>query len=229
MLRRDVFVSYSKPDADTAIEIVSHLEARAIQCWYAGRDVPAGADWPGEIVNAIGAARVMVLVFSPSANNSSQVRREVMLAMDKSVRVVPFRITDIAPSATLEYFLSGQQWVDAFPPPLAPHCERLCAQLDSLLEFAAESHKQPDPPAPAVESRLAHAAARLAIETANIRRLEGELAFYIGPIAKWKVDRATADASNVDALLVRLGAEIESEAERRNFISGCRQWLHPSA
>lgn len=227
MSRRDVFVSYSRPDADPTVELVSHLETHGIECWYAGRDVPAGADWPGEIVNAIAVARVMVLVFSTSANNSAQVRREVMLAMDKGVRVVPFRIADVVPSASLEYFLSGQQWIDAYPPPLAPHCARLCAQLDAILASGARPEQRPEPPAPAVDPRSVRVAPHLWLESANIRRLEGELAQYIGPIAKWKVDRAAADAANVDALLLRLGSEIESETERRKFISGCRQWLHP--
>jgi hypothetical protein len=62
-------------------------------------------------------------------------------------------------------------------------------------------------------------------EAANLRRLESELAAHIGPIAKWVVSRAAVDASNVDALLVQLGGQIESETERRKFISGCREWL----
>ena len=229
MLRRDVFVSYSKPDADAAVELVSYLETRGIECWYAGRDVPAGADWPGEIVSAIGVARVMVLVFSASANNSAQVRREVMLAMDKGVRVVPFRIADVVPSASLEYFLSGQQWVDAYPPPLAPYCARLCDALTAILASTAAGMRPAAPHALAADSREARSLDKPGIEAANIRRLEDELARYIGPIAKWKVDRAAADIANVDALLLRLGAEIESETERHAFISRCRQWLHSAS
>jgi hypothetical protein len=70
--RREVFVSYSKPDHEAAHELVSQVEAHGIECWVAPRDVQPGAVWAAEIVNAIAAARVMVLVFSTSANSSPQ-------------------------------------------------------------------------------------------------------------------------------------------------------------
>ncbi len=129
----EVFVSYSQPDIDVAHELVSRVEAHGIKCWIAPRDVP-GADWVGVTVNAIATARAMVLVFSASANCSPPVRREVKLAEDRGVRVLPFRIADVAPLKTFEYcFLRSQPWVDAFPPPLAPHYARLCTFLSTIL------------------------------------------------------------------------------------------------
>ena len=133
MARREVFVSYSQPDIDVARELVSRVEAYGIECWIAPRDVP-GADWVGVTLDAIFTARVMVLVFSASANCSPPVRREVKLAEDWGVRVLPFRIADVTPSKTFEYcFLRRQHWVDAFPPPLAPHYARLCTFLSTIL------------------------------------------------------------------------------------------------
>jgi len=130
--RGEVFVSYSQPDIDVARELVSRVEAHGIECWIAPRDVP-GADWFRAIINAIATARVVVLVFSASANCSPQVRCEVKLAEDRGVRVLPFRIADVAPSKTFEYcFLRSQPWVDAFPPPLAPHYARLCTFLSTI-------------------------------------------------------------------------------------------------
>ena len=42
--------------------------------------------------------------------------------------------TDVTPSKTFEYcFLRRQPWVDAFPPPLAPHYARLCTFLNTIL------------------------------------------------------------------------------------------------
>ena len=132
MARREVFVSYSQPDIDVAHELVSRVEAHGIKCWFAPRDVQA--DWVGAIINAIVTARVMVLVFSASANCSPQVRLEAKLAEDRGVRVLPFRIADVTPSKTFEYcFLRRQHWVDAFPPPLAPHYARLCTFLSTIL------------------------------------------------------------------------------------------------
>jgi hypothetical protein len=225
--RREVFVSYSKPDHEAAHELVSQVEAHGIECWVAPRDVQPGAVWAAEIVNAIAAARVMVLVFSTSANSSPQVSREVELAVERGVRVLPFRIADVEPSGSLKYFLAGQHWVDAFPPPLERHYATLCTCLNTFLAAPTNSPPQPDPPPPPWhEPRPDHVRMRVNFEAANLRRLESELAAHIGPIAKWVVNRAAADASNLDALLTQLGGQIESETERRKFISGCREWLH---
>jgi hypothetical protein len=51
------------------------------------------------------------------SNHSAQVRREVERAVHKQVQILPFRIEDVLPSKSLEYFLSSQHWMDAFPPP----------------------------------------------------------------------------------------------------------------
>ncbi len=108
MARGEVFLSYSQPDIDVAHELVSRVEAHGIKCWIAPRDV-LGADWVGVTLNAIFTARVMVLVFSASATCSPQVRREVKLAEDWGVRVLPFRIADVTPSKTFKYCFLRRQ------------------------------------------------------------------------------------------------------------------------
>jgi len=224
MARRSVFVSYSQPDRDVAHELVSRVEAHGVECWIAPRDVLPGESWPAAIVAAIAEARVMVLVFSASANNSPQVAREVERAVFRGVSVLPFRIADITPSASLEYFLSTRNWLDAFPPPLEPHYARLCTCLNNILATPTNP-PQPTPPPSSTEPRPSHPHPRVTIEAANLRRLEHDLAAYIGPFAKIAVNRAAADAASVDALLAQLGGQIESESERRQFINGCRRWL----
>ena len=57
----------------------------------------------------------MVLVFSASSNQSPQVRRGVERAVREQVDILPFRIEDVMPSKSLEFFLSAQHWMDAFP------------------------------------------------------------------------------------------------------------------
>lgn len=225
MARGDIFVSYcTKSDRDAAHDLVAHVESRGIECWIAPRDVQGGMEWAAEIVNAITVAKVMVLIFSASANSSPQVRREVMLAVHRGVRVVPFRIEDIAPAASLEYFLGGHQWLDAFPPPLEPHYARLVTCLNTLLATPTNPPPRRDTPSPPADPRPGQMHPRVVIETANLRRLESDLALYIGPFAQIAVHRAAAAAPSVDALLEALGGQIESETDRRKFLTGCR-WL----
>jgi hypothetical protein len=221
--RPKVVISYTQPDWDLARELVAHVEAHGIACWIAGRDVPFGADRATEIVNAIATARVMVLVFSANANSSTDVHREVERAFDRGVPLLPFRIADVAPSSSLEYFLSSQNFLDAYPPPLALHYARLCACLNTMLAGSTGATRPPDTPLP--PSPHASVVRPLYVEAKSLRHLESELAALIGPFAEYAVRHAAHAASDIDSLLDQLGKHIDSETERPQFISSCRQWL----
>jgi hypothetical protein len=216
--QRPIFVSYSQSDREVAMELLGAVEAAGLECWVAPRDVAPGADWAAEIVDAIATARVMVLVFSASANTSPQVRREVERAVHREVMVLPFRVAHILPTGSLEYFLGSQHWFDAFPPPMQPHYARLCVYLKTLLtaNVAAAEVAQSAPPPTTSEPPPSEA---------ELQRLERELARYIGPIARHLVRRAVRRGAGTEALILELGAEIESEADRRQFISAGRQSL----
>jgi hypothetical protein len=219
MAAREVFVSYSQPDREAAFELVTHVEAQGLHCWVAPRDVAPAADWAAEIIEAIAAARVMVLLFSASANTSPQVRREVERAVHRGVSVLPFRLADVMPSASLEYFLSSQHWLDAFPGPMEPHYARLCARLRGILgaqeplAAAAPPHHAPLPDPGAMQA--AH------FDPEQLHRIEQALAVHIGPVARHLVGRAAAQAHGMEALIESLGTEIDSESERRRFVGAC--------
>jgi hypothetical protein len=217
-----VFVSYSQPDRETASGIVSHLEGHEVKCWVAPRDVQPGTEWAEQIVEAIAHACIMVLVFSASANGSPQVRREVERAVHRRVRVLPFRVEDVLPAHSLEYFLSGQHWLDAFPPPMEPHYARLTAYVQGLLAHGTES---PELLSGGTAPLRGHPAAAGLPDAGALLRLETELARFIGPVARHLVNRAAARSSGVEELLEHLGREIDSENERRAFISAAWQSL----
>jgi hypothetical protein len=223
---KGVFVSYSQPDRKAAFGIVEWLESHGIDCWIAPRDVRPASDWAEEIVDAIAGARVMVLVFSANANDSPQVRREVERAVHRRVAVLPFRVEDVEPARSLEYFLSSQHWLDAFPPPLEPHYKRLYERLSSMLAADPGAGGEATPvPRPEPSRTPPREAPRTVLDAAQLTGVEAKLAVYLGPVAKLLVKRAAATAASLEALIAQLGAEIESESDRRKFLSACRQWL----
>jgi hypothetical protein len=99
----------------------------------APRDVVPGADWGESIIDAIESSRIMVLIFSASANGSPQIKREIERAVDKGVYTIPFRIEDVQPTKALEYFISSAHWLDAFSQPLGQHLDSLARTLKAIL------------------------------------------------------------------------------------------------
>jgi hypothetical protein len=220
-MAHDLFISYSQPDRDAAFALVQRLEVRGISVWIAPRDVSPAADWAAEIIDAISSARLMVLVFSGSSNDSGQVRREVERAVHKQLPILPFRIEDVLPSKSLEYFLSAQHWMDAFPSPLEPHIDRLCDYLDTALGgFAAHDlpaeHRPSRGSGPAETTHPAGG-----VDAAQLRLLQAELAKRIGPVAGHLVRRAAQGGGDLDTLARRLAPEIDGEPERRIFLEAC--------
>jgi hypothetical protein len=129
----DVFISHSVKDKRVADAVVARLEAESVRCWVAPRDVVPGADWGESIINAIESSRIMILIFSRNANSSPQIKREVERAVNKETYIIPFRVDDTAPTRSLEYFISSSQWMDAFPPPLEGHIDRLAKTVTAVL------------------------------------------------------------------------------------------------
>ena len=133
-MAHDVFLCHSVTDKAVAEAIVARLEAESVTCWIAPRDVVGGADWGESIINAIESSRIMILLFSQSANVSPQIKREVERAVNKGVYIIPFRLADIPPTRALEYFISTSQWMDAFSPPLERHLDNLAKTVKAVLK-----------------------------------------------------------------------------------------------
>ncbi|MBN2449329.1 MAG: toll/interleukin-1 receptor domain-containing protein [Lentisphaeria bacterium] len=148
----DVFISYSHVDKPTADALCATLERNRIRCWIAPRDILPGKEWAEAIIDGISRCRVMVLIFSSSADNSTQCRREVERAIHHGLVLVPFRIEDVPPSGAMEYYLSSQHWLDALTPPLQEHLDGTVDTLQRILGGPGEAGigTAAQAPAPAV-------------------------------------------------------------------------------
>ena len=132
-MAHDVFISYSAKDKATADGVCATLEAKGIRCWIAPRDILPGMDWGEAIIEAINGSRVIVLVFSSNANDSQQIKREVERGVSKGLPIIPFRIKNVAPARSLEYFIGPVHWLDALTPPLETHLQNLAETVRLLL------------------------------------------------------------------------------------------------
>lgn len=222
-MAHDLFVSYSQPDREAAFALVHRVEARGVSVWIAPRDVSPAADWAAAIIDAISDARLMLLVFSGNSNDSAQVRREVERAVHKQLPILPFRIEDVLPSKSLEYFLSTQHWMDAFPPPLEPHIDRLCSYLDAVLATHAAQDVHPERRSVQASTPADTIHPASTTDATHVRLLEVELAKRIGPVAGHLVRQATRHGGNLDDLARCLAREIDDDKERQAFLHACWQ------
>lgn len=126
-----VFISHSSQDHEVAVRVCEALERRGLGCWLASRDVSLGDNFQEAIVKAICAVRAMVLVFTGSANNSDEIKKEIALASHYHLAVLPVRVEDVLPTGAFLYELSTRQWIDAFDD-WDPAMSRLAGQIRGM-------------------------------------------------------------------------------------------------
>jgi hypothetical protein len=141
----DAFISYASADKTAADAACAVLEAGGIRCWVAPRDISPGREYAAAIIDAIDQCRVMVLIFSSSANDSPQVRREIERAASKGVAIMPVRIEKVAPTKSMEYFLGDIHWLDAMTPPIEKHLQQLAVTIKALLNASAAAANETSP------------------------------------------------------------------------------------
>jgi MFS transporter, Spinster family, sphingosine-1-phosphate transporter len=129
----DVFISYSLRNRETADHVCAMLEAEALRCWIAPRDVAPGTEWDLGVLDALKQSPVMVLLFTAESNASPRIRREIEFAIHHGLAIVPVRFGDVEPAPEVDYFLGNIRWFDAVTPPLESDLKRLAQRIKGLL------------------------------------------------------------------------------------------------
>ncbi len=126
---RTIFISHStRADGAAAQAVCRVLEESGLPCWICTRDIPAGEVWDQHITGALDSSWMVLLIYSAAADGSKHVKRELSMAEDRELPVIPFRLEDARPR-NLEYLLAGKQNEDAFPGPIEGHARRLADKL----------------------------------------------------------------------------------------------------
>ncbi|MGZ8999202.1 MAG: toll/interleukin-1 receptor domain-containing protein, partial [Allosphingosinicella sp.] len=129
----DVFISHSSKDRAVADAARDRIERAGFRCWMAPRDIMPGQDYGEAIVDAIRESRTFLLIFSSASVDSAQVRRETERAANAGLAIIPFRIEDVQPSKSLEYFISSAHWLDAHQGPMEPYFDYLVEVVSKQL------------------------------------------------------------------------------------------------
>jgi formylglycine-generating enzyme required for sulfatase activity len=146
-----VFISYASENIDSitsdrqvADQICSALESQGIRCWIAHRNILPGNEWLNAIIDAVDQSKIIVLVFSAITEQSQWVKDEITLALNRKIKIIPFRLENVSPQQSLRILDVRCQWMDAFSPPLKKHIENLVKIVSRHLgkELAAPIKKE---------------------------------------------------------------------------------------
>lgn len=150
----DIFISFASKDVKVALTLCSAIESRGFTCWVSARDIQPGDNFQVSIVQALRNAKVLLLVFTANSNTSEEMTKELALASQRKMIVIPLRAEDVAPSDAFAYEFATRQWIDAFAD-WEFSIEQLCRRLEHALAAPEieepPSRAQPEPePEPAV-------------------------------------------------------------------------------
>lgn len=174
MSQPPIFISYSRQDAEFALQLGRDLREAGVHLWIDQLDIPPGGRWDREVERALKACRTLIVVLSPEAVASENVMDEVGYALSESKRVVPV----MCRSCELPLRLQRVQYVD-LSADYRPGLQRLVATLAAPEpQAAAEVRAEPRraAPRPARDWRPLAGAAALAALVVGAGLLRGMLA-----------------------------------------------------
>jgi len=129
----DVFISYASSDFAYASSACGQLEENGFVCWIAPRDINRDLlPYPEAIARAITHARAVVVLVSDTANLSVHIPRELDLALERRLSIVPVLLQNIAPAGQLNYLLRTCQWLNAYNRDFGEAMNELLARLRIL-------------------------------------------------------------------------------------------------
>jgi len=128
----NIFISFASQDLKVANTICSAIEGRGFKCWISSRDILPGENFQSAIVRAIRGSRIMLLVFTGNSNRSEEMTKELALASQQKLMVVPLRVEDVTPNDAFAYEFATRQWIDLFADweiAMSQLCARMAAAL----------------------------------------------------------------------------------------------------
>lgn len=114
---KKVFISYSSNDYEIAKPLRDLLQQNQIPCFMAPESIPAGSNYTKEIPDAICNCFAMVVLLSQSAQDSLWVPKEINMALDENVPVIPFLVDINNPNRQFRFMLGQCQYIQSIKDP----------------------------------------------------------------------------------------------------------------
>jgi len=146
----NIFLSYTTRDLEYANRVYSSLDLAGFDVWFAPCNISTGNNYAEDIgaelrklemeeehfmdnIKMLAQSKILILLLSGSSMNSKWVAKEVKMAINKDITVIPLRIDNEPLSFEFEYMLSDIQIMEAYHVK-KEHIDALISKLDELVE-----------------------------------------------------------------------------------------------
>jgi formylglycine-generating enzyme required for sulfatase activity len=107
-----IFISYSRKDAEKVDDLITRLEADGYSVWVDREGIRGGDQWRQKIVKAIDNCQTFLCVLTPNSVISNNVRKELDIAEESKIPIIPVLLQDIVLPTDMRYQLAGLQKLD---------------------------------------------------------------------------------------------------------------------
>jgi Mg-chelatase subunit ChlD len=83
------FISYPRKNAEFALRLARELKSAGFDIWFDQLDIPAGARWDDEVQKALADCGIFMVILTPEAIESENVKDEIGYAIDSRKRILP--------------------------------------------------------------------------------------------------------------------------------------------
>jgi hypothetical protein len=106
--QRMTFLSYSQADKNFAIKLAKKLKSEGFHIWLDQLDIPVGSRWDEEIEKALVECQIFMVILTPSALASKNVKDEIMYAIESNKHILPL----VLEKCNVPFRLMRFQYVD---------------------------------------------------------------------------------------------------------------------
>jgi hypothetical protein len=132
-----VFLRYYSSDKAVAEILCDHLEKVGIPVWMAPRDISPSMGWNEQILSAVDAAEVALLLYSSKMAAISQIERELTRAVANGGVVVVASLDETSPTAELSPLVSEGNWLPVWKPPFESHLDEIARVVEAAIASKA--------------------------------------------------------------------------------------------
>ena len=130
MASSSVFVSYQRADMEYARLLVDRLSTYGVTVWWDSAIGP-GENWRERIIEALQSASIFVVLHSPSAEKSNEVRKEIAAAAALDKAMIAVRLENRPPGGIFLYEMAALNWVEAYRAP-EEEIDKLAQRISTL-------------------------------------------------------------------------------------------------